>query len=57
MEFIVEYKTTGGYYWKCDGSFLIEEVDEATAKIKAKEMVYDMTGGAYINEFSIRTLI
>jgi hypothetical protein len=43
-EYIVEYNTTGGWFIKCDGSFIIQADNLEAAKIDARQRILTFTG-------------
>lgn len=53
IEYIVEYKTRGGFFISCDGAFLIESYDLESATIKARQKIHEFTGYSTINYLNL----
>ena len=54
MKYIIEYKSFGGFYLKCDGSFLVQANDVINAERMARNVIDTSTGGAKITYISIK---
>jgi len=47
-EYIIDYKTIGGWFFRCDGSFMVKANNESDAAGVSRNIIDCATGGAKV---------